>query len=152
MFGDRFWPAVYFGNRYFAPGAEEQAAAVAQVLTYGAAPLAPAKVRAKWEEIDAIDRRIAAKEEAERENVRKQEEAKRQLADLEEKKRQTKTIAERKRKLQARIDAYEAEIADLRETIEAMLDEIERAKMAFEAEMQLTDRRRRMLLLIAAAA
>src|SRR5687768_11546243 len=57
-----------------------------------------AKVRAKWEEIEAIERHIQAKEEAEREKVRKQEEAKRQLAELEEKKRQTKTIAERRRK------------------------------------------------------
>jgi vacuolar-type H+-ATPase subunit I/STV1 len=151
VFGDRFFPAVYFGNRYFAPGAEAAAPVVVQPLTYGAAPLAPAKVRAKYEELDAIDRKIQAKEEAERENVRKQEEAKRQLADLESKKRQTKTIAERKRKLQARIDAYEAEIEELRETIAALLDEIERAKMAFEAEMQLADRRRRMLLMIAAA-
>jgi chromosome segregation ATPase len=111
-----------------------------------------AKVRAKWEEIEAIERAIAAKEEAEREKVRKQEEAKRQLAELEEKKRQTKTIAERRRKLEARIAAYQSEITDLRETMVALLEEIERARAAFELQQTIADRRRRMLLMIAAAA
>jgi hypothetical protein len=120
-------------------------------LTYGLPPLSPARVRAKWDEIEEIDRRIKAKEAAERESVRKQEEAKRQLAELAEKKRQTKTIAERRRKLEARIDAYQSEIADLRMAMVAMLDEIERARVEVELQQTIADRRRRMLLLIAAA-
>lgn len=38
MFGDRYWPAVYFGNRYFAPGtdaAQPQPAAVPTAPTGG---------------------------------------------------------------------------------------------------------------------
>jgi hypothetical protein len=123
------------------------------VLTYGAAARSKTyerKVRAKYEEFEEIDRRIKAKEAAERESVRKQQEAKRQLAELQEKKRQTKTIAERRRKLEARIEAYQSEIIDLRTAVVAMLDEIERARV--EAELQqIADRRRRMFLLIAAA-
>jgi hypothetical protein len=128
-------------------------------LKYGAAPhtLSPARVRAKYEEIEEIDRRIKAKEEVQREKIRSQQEAKRQLAELQEKKRQTKTIAERRRKLEARIEAYQSEITDLRTAMVAMLDEIEearRARVEFELQLQqqtIADRRRRMLLLIAAA-
>lgn len=116
--------------------------------TSGAGRLDERRVRAKYEEFDAIDRKLAAVREAEREKVSKQEEAKRQLADLEEKKRQTKTIAERRRKLQARIDAYQAEIQDLRETVSDLLDAIERGN----EQQILADRRRRMVLLLAAAA
>jgi hypothetical protein len=125
-------------------------------LKYGAAPhtLSPARVRAKYEEIEEIDRRIKAKEEVQREKIRSQQEAKRQLAELQEKKRQTKTIAERRRKLEARIEAYQSEITDLRTAMVAMLDEIEearRARVEFELQQTIADRRRRMLLLIAAA-
>jgi hypothetical protein len=122
--------------------------------TYGAAPhtLTRERVLRKYEEIEAIERHIQAKEEAEREKVRKQEEAKKQLAELEDKKRQTKTIAERRRKLEARIAAYQSEITDLRETMIALLEEIERARAAFELQQTIADRRRRMLLMIAAAA
>jgi hypothetical protein len=126
-------------------------------LTYGIGPLSPARVRAKYEEFEEIDRRIAAKEAAERETVRKQEEAKRQLAELQDKKRQTKTIAERRRKLEARIEAYQSEIIDLRTAVIAMLDETERARVELELQQSLqlqqtiADRRRRMFLLIAAA-
>jgi chromosome segregation ATPase len=137
------------------------------MLSSGEAPSAPvsqapaalqssggyaARVRAKYEEIEAIERHIQAKEEAEREKVRKQEEAKRQLAELEEKKRQTKTIAERRRKLEARIAAYQSDIADLRTTILVLMDEIERARVETELQQTIADRRRRMLLMIAAAA
>jgi hypothetical protein len=134
---------------------EEEAVAdvpAPQVLTYGAGRLSRKHVQTKYEIIEAIDRRIAAKEEAEREKVRKQEEAKRQLAELEEKKRQTKTIAERRRKLEARIAAYQSEITDLRETMNALLEEIERARAQVELQQTIADRRRRMLLLVAAAA
>jgi hypothetical protein len=131
--------------------AAEEAVAL-PVLTYGAGRLSPARVRAKYEEIEAIERHIRAKEEAEREKVRKQEEAKRQLAELEEKKRQTKTIAERRRKLEARIAAYQSDIADLRTTILVLMDEIERARVETELQQTIADRRRRMLLMIAAAA
>jgi hypothetical protein len=133
---------------------EEDAVAEApapQTLTYGAGRLSRKHVQTKYEIIEAIDRRIAAAEEAEREKVRKQEEAKRQLAELEEKKRQTKTIAERRRKLEARIAAYQSEITDLRETMIALMEEIERARVAFELQQTIADRRRRMLLMIAAA-
>jgi hypothetical protein len=136
-------------------GWDEDAAveeSAAPTLTYGAGRLDPRRVRAKYEEIEAIERHIQAKEEAEREKVRKQEEAKRQLAELEDKKRQTKTIAERRRKLEARIAAYQSEITDLRETMIALMEEIERARAAFELQQTIADRRRRMLLLIAAAA
>jgi chromosome segregation ATPase len=137
------------------------------MLSSGEAPSAPvsqapaalqssggyaARVRAKYEEIEAIERHIQAKEEAEREKVRKQEEAKRQLAELEDKKRQTKTIAERRRKLEARIAAYQSDIADLRTTILVLMDEIERARVETELQQTIADRRRRMLLMIAAAA
>lgn len=125
---------------------------IAPTLTYGAGRLSPERVRAKYDEIEEIERRIQAKEEAEREKVRKQQEAKRQLAELEEKKRQTKTIAERRRKLEQRIAAYQSDIADLRTTILVLLDEIERARVEFELQQTIADRRRRMLLLIAAAA
>jgi hypothetical protein len=121
------------------------------ILTYGLPPLSPARVRAKYDEIEEIDRRLRAKEAAEREQVRKQEEAKRQLAELQDKKRQTKTIAERRRKLEARIEAYQSEIADLRTAMVAMLDEIERARVEAELQQTIVDRRRRMLLLVAAA-
>jgi hypothetical protein len=123
-------------------------------LTYGIGPLSPARVRAKYEEFDEIDRRIKAKETAERETVIKQQLAKWQLAELAEKKRQTKTIAERRRKLEARIEAYQSEIIDLRTAVVAMLDEIERARVEIEQQQQqqqIADRRRRMFLLIAAA-
>lgn len=110
------------------------------------------RVRRKWEEIEEIERRIKAKEEAEREKIRKQEEAKRQLAELEEKKRQTKTIAERKRKLEARIEAYQSEITELRQEMIALLEEIERARVEQELQQTIADRRRRMLLLLAVAA
>jgi hypothetical protein len=138
-------------------GLEYSGAQQARPLTYGIGSLSPARVRAKYEEIEEIDRRIRAKEEAERERVRKQQEAKRQLAELAEKKRQTKTIAERRRKLEARIEAYQSEITDLRTAMVAMLDEMERARVEIEQQqvlqMQQTiaDRRLRMLLLIAAA-
>jgi hypothetical protein len=133
-------------------GSAEGGAVVVQTLTYGAGRLSPERVRAKYDEIEEIERRIQAKEEAEREKVRKQQEAKRQLAELEEKKRQTKTIAERRRKLEQRIAAYQSEITDLRTTILVLLDEIERARVEFELQQTIADRRRRMLLLIAAAA
>jgi hypothetical protein len=132
--------------------APEPDAAVVQPLTYGAGRLSPERVRAKYREIEEIDRQFKAKEEAEREKVRKQEEAKRQLAELEDKKRQTKTIAERRRKLEARIAAYQSEITELRATMNALLEEIERARVEFELQQTIADRRRRMLLLIAAAA
>jgi hypothetical protein len=133
---------------------EYSGAQQARPLTYGIGPLSPARVRAKWDEIEEIDRRIKAKEEVQREKIRSQQEAKRQLAELQEKKRQTKTIAERRRKLEARIEAYQSEITDLRTAMVAMLDEIEeagRAREEFEQQQMMADRRRRMLLLIAAA-
>jgi hypothetical protein len=134
-------------------GGEEggEAGILEPALIYGLPPLSPERVRAKYDEIEEIDRRIKAKEEAEREKVRKQQEAKRQLSDLEEKKRQTKTIAERKRKLEARIEAYQSEITDLRQAVVDMLDEMERAREEVEQQQMMADRRRRMLLLIAAA-
>jgi chromosome segregation ATPase len=125
--------------------------AAAPALTYGGKPLSRERVEAKWQEIDAIERLIAANEEAARERVRQQEEAKRQLADLAEKKRQTKTIAERKRKLEARIAAYQSEIAELRATVDDLLAEIEETERARAEAETIADRRRRMLLLIAAA-
>jgi hypothetical protein len=142
------WTASDVGFTYVSLARDE--------LKYGIGPTREQVLR-KYEEIEEIDRRIKAKESAERESVRRQEEAKRQLAELAEKKRQTKTIAERRRKLEARIDAYQSEIIDLRAAVVAMLDEIERARAEFEQQQSLqlqqtiADRRRRMFLLIAAA-
>ena len=114
--------------------------------------LDPARVRAKYEEIDAIERRIRAKEEAERETVKKIEQEKRTLAELEEKKRQTKTIAARRRKIEARIAQEEAELRAIGDLIAELVAEIEQLREALEAQQQMADRRRRMVLLLAAAA
>lgn len=134
-------------------GGEEggEAGVLPPALIYGLPPLSPERVRAKYDEIEEIDRLVKAKEAAERESIRKQQEAKRQLAELEDKKRQTKTIAERRRKLEARIEAYQSEIADLREATMVLLEQIDRAREEYESQQMMADRRRRMLLLIAAA-
>ena len=142
--GAKYWAAAYWG------ASDVAAAATTAALTYGAAPhtLDPARVRAKYEEIDAIERRIRAKEAAERETIKKIEQEKRTLAELEEKKRQTKTIAARRRKIEARIAQEEAELRAIRDMIAELIDQIEQTRAA----VQMTDRRRRMVLLLAAAA
>jgi hypothetical protein len=122
--------------------------------TYGAAPhtLDPRKVYAKYEEIEAIERSIRAKEEAEREKIAALEQEKRRLADLALKKRQTKTLLERRRKLEARIAAYQGEIAELRAAMVELLDQIERLQMEAELQQTVALRRRRLLLAVATAA
>jgi hypothetical protein len=134
-------------------GAEPAPAQPAQP-TYGAAPhtLDPRRVHAKYEEIEAIERRIRAKEEAEREKIAALEQEKRRLADLALKKRQTKTLLERRRKLEARIAAYQDEIAELRSAMAELLEEIERLQMEAELQQTVALRRRRLLLAVATAA
>jgi hypothetical protein len=133
-------------------GGEEPAPA--QPAQPGAAPhtLDPRKVYAKYEEIEAIERRIRAKEEAEREKIAALEQEKRRLADLALKKRQTKTLLERRRKLEARIAAYQGEIAELRAAMAQLLGEIERLQMEAELQQTVALRRRRLLLAVATAA
>jgi hypothetical protein len=135
-------------------GGEEPAPEQPAQPTYGAAPhtLDPRKVYAKYEEIEAIERRIRAKEEAEREKIAALEQEKRRLADLALKKRQTKTLLERRRKLEARIAAYQGEIAELRAAMVELLEEIERLQMEAELQQTLALRRRRLLLAVATAA
>jgi hypothetical protein len=135
-------------------GGEEPAPAQPAQPTYGAAPhtLDPRKVYAKYEEIEAIELRIRAKEEAEREKIAALEQEKRRLADLALKKRQTKTLLERRRKLEARIAAYQGEIAELRAAMVELLDQIERLRTEAELQQTVALRRRRLLLAVATAA
>jgi hypothetical protein len=135
-------------------GGEEPAPAQPAQPTYGAAPhtLDPRKVYAKYEEIEAIERSIRAKEEAEREKIAALEQEKRRLADLALKKRQTKTLLERRRKLEARIAAYQGEIAELRAAMAELLGEIERLRTEAELQQTVALRRRRLLLAVATAA
>lgn len=139
-----------FDNASFQTG-EAVVPVVVPPLTYGIGPKDyERRVRAKWDEIEARDE-LKAREAEELEQVRQIEETRRQLSDLQEKKRQTKTIAERKRKLQARIGQYEDELRNIRNTMLAITQEIERIRAEQEMQQTMANRRRLLLMLAAAA-
>jgi hypothetical protein len=150
MFGDRFWPAVYFGNRYFGPGSGD-APAVAG-LTYGAGRASrsdyESQVRAHWERIEAAER----VEQARRERVA---ELQRQQAEVDAKAARasrSSAVAKRRAKLAREIEALQAEqerAADEVAEIRALIGALE-AEIADQQVMM--DRRRRMLLILATAA
>lgn len=153
MFGNRYFGARYFGDAYFGQGGDAVPVVVAVTPSQGGigAKEYESRVRAWWNRIEAEQQAQTERRErvAELERQRAALEAKR--AESRKKESERSARAKRRAKLVAEIEQVQREIVAA-ETMIAELMALVTAQLAEEQRLAvLSDRRRRMVLLLAAA-